>query len=273
MGFKILMRYIINNEILYESEGLLLWNQSSPDEPVRLSETTGRLFVRLLSEPNKDILRDIIIHDVWDQFGYTGTGNSLNQYISLLRRKLSLVGSGDIIHTVPKVGFSLQAIVELDRETTDSFSNKAPLNYKDNTSVVHSYRWFRLTAASLGLLIILVSVGLSLMITTGFSMLFFSDPAPNLISESNLYELGMIDSCPIYTVSSFSKEYQQHELDQAIVLTKKGLPCVKGAFYILDIEDLFLFNSGGRAFITRCTFDKNETDTLSECKDVYVSNQ
>lgn len=54
--------------------------------------------------------REAFLREVWDERGLQGSNNSLNQYISILRKLLaSLVPDATFIVTVPKMGFMLSA--------------------------------------------------------------------------------------------------------------------------------------------------------------------
>ncbi len=52
------------------------------------------------------VTRDAIFQAVWERYGLHSTNNTLNQYISLLRRTMTDHGLGaQVIKTIPKTGF------------------------------------------------------------------------------------------------------------------------------------------------------------------------
>ncbi|BDH44719.1 hypothetical protein TUM12370_07630 [Salmonella enterica subsp. enterica serovar Choleraesuis] len=267
------MKYLINNEIIYESEGRVLSNKMSPENSVLISETAGRLLTRLLDEPRIPLARNDIIHDVWDKYGFSGSGNSLNQYISLLRRNLMMLGCNDVIQTIPKMGFVLNATITVFPEEDGAPQKRAYPNPEpvviDETLACGSKKngpsRFMLLAVCTFLL---VSIGLFILLR----IYLVNHLQAKAIDNVQLHRLGSIDGCPVYTTSPFSSEFRQATLDKAQQLAKGSLPCIGGAFMIFDAEDNFIFNSEGSAFLTACTFENNNPKKLSGCRDIYVSN-
>ena len=264
------MKYLINNEIIYESDSRLLSHAVSPENNILLSETAGRLLTHLLDEPNTVLTRNNIIHDVWDKYGYTGSGNSLNQYISLLRRNFALLGCKEIIQTIPKLGFSLNATVTLCkaaeiRSPEDVCQNKgrpvavAAANLPSKTLCSR----FMLVCISL-LTLLCVAYLLRLLL----SNMLFSERIENV----QLHQLGSLNGCSVFTTSPFSSAYRQTAMNKINQLAEGHFSCVGGTFLIFDAEDLYVFNSTGSAFLTACTFENKNTEKLTGCRDIYVSN-
>jgi DNA-binding winged helix-turn-helix (wHTH) protein len=78
--------------------------------------------MKLLVQHHGNVVeRETFLHDVWDRRGLQGSNNSLNQYISILRKMLaSLLPDVLFIVTVPKTGFMLSAdvtVTALEEET------------------------------------------------------------------------------------------------------------------------------------------------------------
>ncbi|HEE9875773.1 winged helix-turn-helix domain-containing protein [Citrobacter braakii] len=222
--------------------------------------------MRLLEEtPGTVLRREIIIHDVWDRYGYTGTGNSLNQYISLLRKNFATLGLINIIETIPKQGFSLHhdLVVKIHSECISEHlvkeDNHVPL------TIFYSpikNTWLKRLCY---LLVSSMTIGC-------LSMLEYSPLTPNRIDSVKLHYIGNVNNCRLYTVNPFSSEFQNKRIETTNVLSGQKAPCIGNSFYIVDIEDLYLFSGRGHVFITRCTFEKNTTDKITGCQDVYVKN-
>lgn len=71
-----------------------------------LSPIVARLLTLLLEERGKVLTREELMHRVWELHGLEPSGNSLNQYISQLRRNFQNLGlPGNTIKTLPRVGF------------------------------------------------------------------------------------------------------------------------------------------------------------------------
>ncbi|MDT8885997.1 helix-turn-helix domain-containing protein [Klebsiella aerogenes] len=222
--------------------------------------------MRLLEEtPGTVVRRDVIIHDVWDRYGYTGTGNSLNQYISLLRRNFAALGLVDIIETIPKQGFALRhdLVVRINLESApehiDKKDTSVPLTVI--TSPMKNNWVKRMYYSPVFIMTIMF-----------FLMIAYFTLTQKRIDSVKLYYIGNIEHCRIYTTKPFSSEFQKKRIDITNALIDQKASCIGNSFYIIDIEDLYLFSGRGHVFITRCTFEKNATDKIAGCKDVYVTN-
>lgn len=222
--------------------------------------------MRLLEEtPGTVVRRDDIIHDVWDRYGYAGTGNSLNQYISLLRKNFATLGLINVIETIPKKGFSLHhdLVITIHLECV-------PEHIEKNDDRVLLPIVYNPTKNSLiKQLCILIA---SFLAIGYFSVLEHSLLRSNRIDSVKLHYIGNINNCRLYTVNPFSREFQNKRIVTTNALSGQKAPCIGNSFYIVDIEDLYIFSGRGRVFITRCTFEMNTTDKISGCKDVYVKN-
>lgn len=258
------MKYIINDEVVYESDGRILSRLSPPHESLFISETTGRLLMRLLEEsPGNVLQRDVIIHDVWDRYGYTGTGNSLNQYISLLRKNFAALGLSNVIETIPKKGFALHNSLIVSAPTDNTQTQ--PEIDTQSVPLTLFYGHKKNSLIKLALYIITPA-----MIVGCFSIFVYLKFTSSNMDSVKLYYIGNINNCRLYTVTPFSSEFQNKRIEIANALSSQKSPCIGNSFYILDIEDLYLFSAQGRVFITRCTFEKYSTEKISGCKDVYV---
>lgn len=265
------MKYLINNEIIYESDGRVLSHKSSPENTVLLSETAGRLLTRLLEEPNTALHRNVIIQDVWDKYGYSGSGNSLNQYISLLRRNFSLHGADDIIQTIPKMGFFLNATVtsSVDDEKSAAHNPSCDVQPDRADNATSDKTTIRKKSP-----LLLLSVFLIFTLVAVFFILHINKTgtlSTQKINDVALHELGSLDGCPVYTTAPFSSEYRQAIMDNIRLLAKDNLSCIGGTFMIFDAEDLYVINSEGSAFLTACTFENKSTRKLAGCRDIYVN--
>lgn len=264
------MKYLINNEIIYESDGRILSHKTSPENPVLLSETAGRLLTRLLEEPNTALHRNIIIQDVWDKYGYSGSGNSLNQYISLLRRNLTLLGADDVIQTIPKMGFFLNAtvtsIAEDEQNTASVSTSDISLRASENGPVA------KVRKSSKN--VILLSFIIAVTVITLFVVFLLNRPdtfSARKIDDVVLHPIGTLEGCPVYTTAPFSTEYRQKIMDNIRELAKGNLSCIGSTFMLFDAEDLYVINNEGTAFLTACTFESKSTSKLAGCRDIYVN--
>jgi two-component system response regulator MprA len=77
------------------------------DEPLTLTRTEFALLELFLRNPKQVLTRSVIFDRVWGyDFGYGS--NSLDVYISYLRKKTEAAGKPRLIHTVRGVGYALR---------------------------------------------------------------------------------------------------------------------------------------------------------------------
>lgn len=117
------MIYIINDNLLFDSEEYLLCNKLS-NKTLTLSAISSRLFCELLNNP-AGVTREHLLNVVWSEHGLTASNNNLNNHISILRKHLEeLAGLNDLIKTEPKKGFALNrnhklALVKEERRAAE----------------------------------------------------------------------------------------------------------------------------------------------------------
>lgn len=114
------MKYIINNIISYQDEdGTLCYMESG--DCINFPIAAQRLMMTILESEGAILNRDDLLVQVWGRYGLSGSSNSLNQYLSLIRRSLSTFGCESFIETLPKVGIQLNKDVEIRKELGSPF--------------------------------------------------------------------------------------------------------------------------------------------------------
>ncbi|VFS51589.1 winged helix-turn-helix domain-containing protein [Budvicia aquatica] len=113
------MLYLINNNIVFNTEDRTLVMQQDEMSAVILSNSANRLLYELLYSYGQTVSRDSLFQNVWDNHGLVSSNSNLNHYISQLRKSLVSFGLSDkVIITIPKVGFK--------------FSEKVPVMLMDD---------------------------------------------------------------------------------------------------------------------------------------------
>ncbi|WP_413507998.1 winged helix-turn-helix domain-containing protein [Serratia proteamaculans] len=115
------MKYIINLTISFDldSRKLSLYN----DERIfiELTKPATRLLMELIKNNQVNIAREELLNNVWLNYGFSASNAGLNNYISELRKSLvTLEMNREVIITIPKVGFRLDA----DIQTIAKVANK-----------------------------------------------------------------------------------------------------------------------------------------------------
>lgn len=104
------MKYIIEGQVFFRPEDGTFWMEEREDEKVILPPIVARLMTLLVDRQGTVLTRDEIMNFVWTVHGLEPSGNSLNQYISNIRRNFQNVGLGDdVIKTIPRIGFIFNA--------------------------------------------------------------------------------------------------------------------------------------------------------------------
>lgn len=105
------MKYLLADAIVYNDEDGSVSLINAPDLDRQILTCTANAIMKLLVQHHGNVVeRDTFLSDVWDQRGLQGSNNSLNQYISIVRKMLSsLLPDTLFIVTVPKTGFMLSA--------------------------------------------------------------------------------------------------------------------------------------------------------------------
>lgn len=112
------MRFIIDQVIYFRPADGAIWHSGSENEKRYLTPASSRLLVLLIERQGEVLSRNDIFLEVWERYGLYSSNNTLNQYISLLRRTLADYGSNTtIIKTIPKTGFLLNKDIEIIKET------------------------------------------------------------------------------------------------------------------------------------------------------------
>lgn len=253
------MKYLINNEVTFRTDDGVLANLSSSDNSLTLSITANRIFTYLLEQEGKVVSREEMFTNVWDKNGLQASNNSLSQYISLIRKGLQELGcEHEIIQTVPRVGFFIAEglVATIEEPPSVTVTSLAPS--KAAPSLSKRVKMTLLAAGGISLLMLLYPV----------NSLFNS--SKNNLPDVQLFKLGNIDLCPVYTVFESSPEIATAKLEKAQKMADLHLKCLAGALFIFQPDELYVYGEKGRVFLSRCTFNNAEKTKFAGCKDLYI---
>ena len=83
------MKYLLADAIVYNDEDGSVSLINAPDEDAQLLTCTANTIMKLLVQHHGNVVeRETFLQEVWDRRGLQGSNNSLNQYISILRKML-----------------------------------------------------------------------------------------------------------------------------------------------------------------------------------------
>lgn len=118
------MKFIMNKQIIFDSDLSTLGLPDSQEELIQISNPTKRLLLLLIAHKGEAIKREVIFKKVWDDYGMVSSNNNLNQCVSKLRKIMKSLGVEDeVIVTVPKIGFMLHQLIDIEKctEPTEVF--------------------------------------------------------------------------------------------------------------------------------------------------------
>jgi len=232
------MKYIINLTVTFDPDNRLLILKSDEQQSVELSKPATRLLSELINNNRINLVRDDILKNVWEDYGFSPSNASLNNHISELRKAFVNLGiSKDIIFTVPRVGFRMDAEIHPiqkiiterplnDDKTTINEGLKvgpddAPTEIsepKDRSSLYLSLKKHRMLSFVLALLLLLTTlIGMTMLVHT---------------KKENISFLISHKKCSIYNLNDTKpdKEYTAKIIRE---MTAEGIDCSR--------EDLDIF--------------------------------
>lgn len=106
------MFFICNNSLLFDPEAHTVSVVGQPESVLTLSAPAVRLLQEFIRHKGSELSREELITRVWQEFGFTPSGNNLNKAISELRKSFQALGEHhELIVTIPRYGFRFDADV------------------------------------------------------------------------------------------------------------------------------------------------------------------
>ncbi|EQA5340853.1 winged helix-turn-helix domain-containing protein [Enterobacter hormaechei] len=242
------MKYLLADALIYNDEDGIITPVNAPEEDAQILTCTANTILKLLVKHHGNVVeRETFLHDVWDRRGLQGSNNSLNQYISILRKMLaSLVPDVLFIVTVPKTGFMLCADV-----TVTTLEEGAPA--AETAKPAWRVRPERLFCGAFTLAIIALCVWITAI----------KSDAP----QSDIHLLTHIGKCPVYTFTPLADVFHDRAIALAQNLQQDGhLPCLKNSIFYMHIQRTLFYGHEGRLVLSQCSLTH---DKASACRTLY----
>ncbi|MBW4203444.1 winged helix-turn-helix domain-containing protein [Enterobacter cloacae subsp. cloacae] len=243
------MKYLIDRLVVFNTDDGTLHLPSSEDV-IRLALPAARLLETFLSSEGRELTREYLLETVWDKHGLHASGNNLNQYVSILRRNLSLLGCHELIITLPKLGFRLNAAISIEVLETDSFSPDSSPSIV--TPSGHFQRLF-----FIGSIIITLLTGVAI-------GLFYYNETNN--STTVLHEQH--SECDIYYLKHISDDEKKEALRRIMSIMKdNGIQCKKNDVVIYNSEASLSDKVESREVLSYCHAGKDRV--VISCDNFY----
>lgn len=243
-ALKETMKYIIDRLVVFRTDDGAIWQPGDEDSKVLLSPIVSRLLALLIEEQGKILTRDDIMHRVWSAHGLEASGNSLNQYISQLRKLMSNFGLGDsVINTLPRIGFQLDGSLEIEIVASSAKSQKKlAINSKKNTNKK------KLIIVSFTSLLVFLTIAMPYITSKTISHL---NVRQNITPPK---EIGIVNGCKVYG-AGMEMQFYNHA-PQAVtqkIFDNYNIQCKENNVAILYIQESVSQGKPGRIFISLCS--------------------
>jgi DNA-binding winged helix-turn-helix (wHTH) protein len=201
------MIYIINLHLTFDPGTRILALKNDTMLSIELTKPASRLLCELIENNRNTLYRDIIIQNVWVKYGFAPSNANLSNHISELRKAFVNLGlDSDVIITVPKVGFRMEAeihpvikkekiIKEVKIEEKSPVIVDEPTMLIDERTLSQPESLIEKSRKTVKLKIIILVVTLLLASAAGVAFL--------LLPKSDVIPLvTTIDKCNIYSLTS-----------------------------------------------------------------------
>ena len=245
------MLFEIEGRVYFRIDDGAIWEQNDEGEKLILSPIVSRLLHLFIMEKGRVISREEIMHYVWEKHGLEPSNNSLNQYVSQLRKLIANFQlPDDSIRTVPREGFVLNSALNIKIDNESELTTLPSLSVESPQPLQKSGR-STITWLSIILFIILIS--------TPFAVIKFIDIVHKQRMSVSPEKIGHIGDCAVYSVLmgrntkmnevlSFSKNYME----------QNNISCNDKSIVYLFSTGGVLKDHRGRAFLSHCQKKDNE---------------
>jgi len=249
------MPYIIEEVVMFDEVKGSLSNLETKDE-ISLPPTASCILLFLLSNDRAPVERRQFIEQVYAKFGFDLSNNTLNQYISLLRKNIRNLGVGsEVIITVPRVGFYVSSDVNVVKKSRGS-SGVIELR-NDSGKAVNKK------------LVVTAIIIVFLIVAEIISLLFSNYVVPE---QYSLERAGKIGKCDLYLPVNLSRIQSTDQEKAAAKLADRYLPCTPGSVFIYDINAINYLNGTGKIYLSRCTGTPGE-DSYAVCSELTFNEE
>lgn len=248
------MHYTVNKSIIYNpADGSLTHIESG--DLITLPLPAQRLLQILLDSEGKLISREDLLSKVWEQYGLNGSGNNLNQYLSIIRRSFSSFGCEWFIETIPRVGVRLFESVMVIKGTDVS----VPPSFREQKN-------FFLLRNECSLLS-LVMIGAALLMFLIWCFIFFSHDKTNPSYITQSLEGGCQLVTFLHLPTKDLASVKRHVNDY---MKMSGEKCEPGVAIYFDNISSQNIGKHVRTLISVC--DRNNEDEDAVCSNTYYIN-
>jgi DNA-binding winged helix-turn-helix (wHTH) protein len=240
--------FIIEDRVFFRPEDGTLWLTDREEEKVILPPIVARLLTLLLEEQGKVMTREELMERVWTVHGLEPSGNSLNQYISNIRRNMQNLGLGEnVIRTLPRIGFILNAEIKVEKADITVPAITPPADV--NTTEIFSAKKRTQPGKIMAMMIVFIFI----LAGTPFIVEEAVDQYHNRQLSAAPVFIGKIGSCAVYGVMMDNLARLPDTFSLAKTLVKReNIQCKDQDIVLMNIQDSVYHQEDGRVFISVC---------------------
>ncbi|HGM5488518.1 TPA: transcriptional regulator [Serratia fonticola] len=244
------MKYRFNDRIIFDVDTGTLSPSDLFDDSVTISNPSKRLLQLLITHQGDAVSREVIFKKVWDDYGMVSSNNNLNQCVSKLRRVIKALGiDGEVIVTVPKVGFMLHSEIQVepcgDEKGAPVFATAPPPSTPESVPVTAAVsKLFSRGSLRYGWGL----VGFVCVVLAGIAFYVFN---PSIRQESYLGKSG---NCAVFMSNSTVRADPTFSDDVLMQVAKQKIQCQPDEYLLLMRgNQVKSYISGiSRLFFLRC---------------------
>ncbi|MGU3412592.1 transcriptional regulator [Enterobacteriaceae bacterium C23F] len=233
------MLYLISGVVIYDTQnGTLRLTDQPVADSVTLTTIANKILYHLVLHHGELVTRDTLFDEIWEKEGIAASSNTLNQYISLLRKMfVNFLGEKDVIVTVPRSGYY--------------FSKEISVTHNNNVQKRHS-AWTMIT----------VSVAILSVIISGI-FLFTAQPAQVLPRK-----IGLLKGCPVFDISGVKSDIADAT---SLEIAGKALEvssqsCTENTAFYIYVQEALHLHRPARVLFSSCIEWQDNRDT---CQNIY----
>ncbi|HFT1963453.1 TPA: transcriptional regulator [Enterobacter ludwigii] len=233
------MLYILDSKVIFDPVNATLYRVGEKaSEATQLTTIASKILHHLVEHHGELVTRDMLFNEVWEKAGIVASSNTLNQYISLLRKILAgYLDDKKFIVTVPRAGYYLSKDIQV------------------STFIHQKLKWSLLTkyfAAAVGVVVL-----------SSAWWIYTAQPIKDIPRK-----IGELERCTVYDISGVKSDLADaFNLSLAREIFKKNnQSCTENSsLYIFSQESLHL-HKPARVLFSNCTEWDDFRDT---CQNIY----